>query len=85
MYDEEGLVLEGLSSNVFVIMDQTLYTAPSDLVLEGTIRELLVNVCHSNQIPLVFQCPQVSHIDQWQAVLITSKLNKTPSLFVTQR
>lgn len=72
MYDEDGLVTEGLSSNVFVIAEDTVCTAPTDVVLAGTFRSLVLEVCAENHIPISLHCPQVSTIDRWQSVFITS-------------
>lgn len=39
IYNDEGLVTEGLSSNVFAVMaDGTIRTAPLPMVLDGTVR-----------------------------------------------
>jgi branched-subunit amino acid aminotransferase/4-amino-4-deoxychorismate lyase len=38
MVDDSGCILEGISSNVFAILNGTVYTAPLDKVLKGTMR-----------------------------------------------
>lgn len=46
LYDEDGTVTEGLSSNVFALMpDGKLYTAPTGLVLAGSVRGAVLEVC----------------------------------------
>jgi len=72
MYDEDGMVTEGLSSNAFVLMGDTIFTAPTDVVLPGTFRSLVLDVCKENKIAVSAECPQVSLIDRWQSVFITS-------------
>jgi len=95
MYDEDGMVTEGLSSNAFVLMgvivlsahlheilipcqlisQDTIFTAPTDVVLPGTFRSLVLDVCKENKIAVSAECPQVSLIDRWQSVFITSMSN----------
>lgn len=41
--ESDGTILEGLSSNFFVIMDGTLHTA-GEGILPGTVRDLLLEV-----------------------------------------
>jgi branched-subunit amino acid aminotransferase/4-amino-4-deoxychorismate lyase len=57
----------------------TVCTAPTDVVLAGTFRSLVLEVCAENHIPISLHCPQVSTIDRWQSVFITST---TPSAFL---
>lgn len=41
--DSDGTILEGLSSNFYVVMGGTLYTA-GEGVLPGTVRDLVLEV-----------------------------------------
>jgi hypothetical protein len=53
----------------------TVRTAPTDVVLAGTFRSLVLEVCAENHIPISLHCPQVSTIDRWQSIFITSTLS----------
>ena len=47
----DGLLFEGLSSNLFVLQGEVLYTAPLNLVLPGTISKIvrwLLSFIHCN-------------------------------------
>jgi branched-chain amino acid aminotransferase len=52
LQSENGTITEGSQSNLFVVKNNTIYTAPKDLVLEGITRKKLFAVCESNNIPL---------------------------------
>lgn len=43
-YDEAGRMLEGTKTNVFFIVDKTIYTAPDYLVLGGITRRVLLGI-----------------------------------------
>lgn len=66
-----GEVLEGASSNVFVEMQDQLYTA-SDGVLAGTVRSEVLNVCEEHGIPVHLQAPLVSNRSEWTGCFLTS-------------
>lgn len=72
---ENGQLLEGLSSNFALLDDSgTLYTAPADSVLEGTVLQLVLQVCSESGIPVVRRCPTLSQIKDCScaSVFITS-------------
>lgn len=49
----DGYVREGASSNVFVVLDEVLYTAPKDHhILAGITRDLIVELCSEHAQPL---------------------------------
>lgn len=45
IYNYDGIVTEGLSSNIFYIKNKIVYTPSTKLCLDGTIREVVINVC----------------------------------------
>lgn len=69
-------LLEGMSSNVFVILkDGSLQTASSQMVLSGYVRHLILQIyygqqdnCHSATTKPIL----LSNVDQWKEVFITS-------------
>ncbi|MDY0236518.1 MAG: aminotransferase class IV [Gudongella sp.] len=44
LVDSEGFILEGSRSNMFYVLNNQLYTAPSDLVLLGITREHILSL-----------------------------------------
>ncbi len=72
LVDVKGRVFEGLSSNV-VALDKTgtLWTAPSDSVLTGTVLQLILQVCEASHISVKRVCPTVELLCA-SSVLISS-------------
>ncbi len=64
---------EGLSSNVVAVDEENgcIVTAPSDLVLSGTILQLLLAICEEESIPVKRESPKLSDLKRF-GVLITS-------------
>lgn len=61
---KSGEVLEGLTSNVFIVSNGKVQTAPRK-VLQGTVREIVMEII---QVDLVY--PLVSEIHTWTEVFI---------------
>lgn len=79
MFDEDGSVTEGLSSNVFAVAaDGTVLTAPTERVLAGTVRKVVVEVCEKHGIPLRYDCPNIKDFTTWDSCFVcsTSRLAK---------
>ncbi|RKP19204.1 D-aminoacid aminotransferase-like PLP-dependent enzyme [Rozella allomycis CSF55] len=72
LIDEAGKVHEGLSSNFFVIKGNTVFTAPLDSVLVGSIQTCVINICRRKSIKLVFEHPLISDRENWDGAFITS-------------
>jgi len=49
---ENGTITEGSQSNLFVVKNNTIYTAPKDIVLEGITRKKIFAICETNKIKL---------------------------------
>eukprot|EP01083_Nonionella_stella_P250553 865318_1 len=69
--DENGFLLEGLVSNVFIVTDEYILTAP-DRVLFGHVRELVLKVCSTNNLKLKLEAPNIFNSSQWREAFITS-------------
>jgi Amino-transferase class IV len=75
-----GELLEGLSSNFFVLFDdddddrqrRRLQTAPESLVLNGTIRRSVLAACERLNVQVDCTPPNIAERDQWAAAFITS-------------
>jgi hypothetical protein len=72
MYDVQGRITEGLTSNFLVLMQNRLYTAPRGEVLWGTVLNLVIELSRQENIPVVYDYPRLDDIDKWQAGFITS-------------
>ncbi|KAJ5070533.1 d-aminoacid aminotransferase-like plp-dependent enzymes superfamily protein [Anaeramoeba ignava] len=71
LVDENGLITEASSSNFFVVQGNTLYTAPDEQVLNGSIRALVIKVCEEKKIPIIFANPKTSEISIWDGAFLT--------------
>jgi Amino-transferase class IV len=67
----DGAVMEGLTSNVFAVVDDAIVTA-GDGVLMGTVRRLILNVCQANGIPVREAPPNLDDVASWQGCIVSS-------------
>jgi len=72
MYDSEGNLYEGLSSNFYIYYKDSIYTAPEDAVLEGTIGKMVFKGCKEMNIPVKRDFPNINNIKEWSGAFITS-------------
>jgi len=72
MYDSDGNLYEGLSSNFYIYYNDTVYIAPEDAVLEGTIGKMVFKGCKEMNIPVKREFPKIKDIKKWAGAFITS-------------
>eukprot|EP00890_Picochlorum_soloecismus_P001160 jgi/Picsp_1/2044/NSC_05509-R1_protein len=68
---DDGALFEGLSSNFFALMDGSLYTAGSGILL-GSVREAVLRVAESMNIPVKLEAPSLQDIGKWEAAFVSS-------------
>lgn len=71
MYSAEGDLLEGLSSNFFGIIGDTVYTAEEG-VLSGTTRDFILRIAHELGIPVSFTPIKIDAIETLDEAFISS-------------
>lgn len=71
MVDNNGIILEGLSSNFFAIHQKTVHTVSSG-ILPGITRQLVLDIVRSISIPLDFTGIPLAEIGQLDEAFITS-------------
>jgi branched-chain amino acid aminotransferase len=71
LINENGQILEGLSSNFFYIHNQILWTAPHG-VLSGITRSLVLKAASTQKIPVQFKAAQVTDIPTLEEAFLTS-------------
>mmetsp|Transcript_4673 Transcript_4673/g.5906 ORF Transcript_4673/g.5906 Transcript_4673/m.5906 type:complete len:267 (+) Transcript_4673:316-1116(+) len=64
-------LLEGLITNVFVVVNGVVFTAPDD-VLPGHMRHLVLQACEDLKIPVTLKAQSVDDMDTWDEVFLTS-------------
>ena len=72
--DRHDLVLEGTRSNVFACKGTTVYTAASDVVLEGVTRDKIIHAIEKLGYHLVFEAPATKDLlaGQFDELFISS-------------
>lgn len=71
LVNENGLITEGSRSNIFFLKDDTLVTAPDNVVLNGITRKHILEICNENQIKVKLTCVSVDEINDYDAVFMT--------------
>ncbi len=64
-------ITEGSRSNVFFIKGETLYSAPDDKILEGITRKKVLQICRTNDIPVVETTIPATSLNQYDAAFLT--------------
>jgi len=72
LQDTQGRLYEGIQSNFFIVKKDTVYCAPLDTTLAGTIQIAVLNVCKKNNIPVIFQHPNKFETNMWDGAFLTS-------------
>jgi branched-subunit amino acid aminotransferase/4-amino-4-deoxychorismate lyase len=73
MEEEDGTVLEGFSSNFFVVRENgVIETAAGGAVLSGSIRRLALRIAAAQGVGVALRAPQWQERDQWKDAFITS-------------
>ena len=70
LLDEQGNMLEGLSSNFFAILSGSLCTV-GEGVLAGISRRIVLNICR-NVLPLELRAPKQGEIAVFEEAFLTS-------------
>ena len=71
LVNDENFITEGSRSNIFFIKNDTLYTAPDNLVLSGITRKHLINLCNETGIEVCFECINADEIHNYDSVLMS--------------
>jgi len=72
MAEPNGFLTEGMTSNFFTIEKGIICTAPDSLVLNGTVRRALLQLCKERAIPIEMRMPNVNDAKEWEGCFITS-------------
>lgn len=72
LLSHEGCLTEGSNSNLFVVVDGALVTAPDEEVLSGVTRDIVLHLVAEAGIPLRMECPRSEGMARWSECFITS-------------
>jgi branched-chain amino acid aminotransferase len=76
LIDAEENITEGSRSNVFFIKNRTLYSAPTDKILQGITRIKVLELCNKAGIPVIEMSIPVNTLDQFDAAFLTGTSSK---------
>jgi branched-chain amino acid aminotransferase len=71
LVNENNLITEGSRTNIFFMKENTLFTAPDNLVLKGITRKHVLDICEENKINVEFSCVKADEIAKYDAVFMT--------------
>lgn len=72
IFYRDGKITEGSHTNFFAVKDSVVYTAPlSNFILEGITREVVLELCNENKIPVVEDYIQVEQLKSYDEFFIT--------------
>jgi len=72
LVNSEGFITEGSRSNVFFIdSDNTIFTAPDNMVLSGITRKYIIEICRNESIGIILKPVKALDISKFQTIFIT--------------
>ncbi len=71
LYNEEGFILEGTSSNFYAVLDGQLRTADGGLVLDGVARSILLEVAPA-VLPVILKPVHLDDLPRISEAMLTS-------------
>jgi len=71
LIDSEGNITEGSRSNVFFIKNGTLYSAPTDKILQGITRIKVLELCNKTGIQVIETSIPTNSFVQFEAAFLT--------------
>ncbi|MFR1517488.1 MAG: aminotransferase class IV [Clostridia bacterium] len=82
LMNAEGYLTEGSKSNLFFVKKDepdVIYTAPSEMILEGIMRKYVLALCAQEQIEVRFEPVKYSALNRIEALFITgTSINVLP-------
>jgi len=71
LVDEGGHILEGTQTNFFAVLEGRVHTA-GEGILEGSIRQMVLEGCAQAGIGVVLSPPNVADVARWEGAFVTS-------------
>jgi branched-chain amino acid aminotransferase len=71
LVNEANLITEGSRSNIFFIKEDTLITAPENMILSGITRKHILSICEENNIKVEFRCVNADDIGDYDTIFMT--------------
>ncbi len=71
LVNQKGLITEGSRSNVFLVKDDKVFTAPDGTVLSGIARKYILQSCSDNDIEVRFERVHYKQISNFDSAFIS--------------
>ena len=71
LVNEKGQITEGSRSNIFFLKNDTLVTAPDNMILCGITRKHILDICRENDISVRLVCVGADRISDYEAVFMS--------------
>lgn len=71
LLDDNGYITEGSRSNIFMIKDDTIFTAPLHNVLPGITRSKILTICQQQNYPVEEKNLRMADLVNMEAVFLT--------------
>jgi branched-chain amino acid aminotransferase len=71
LVNDKGQITEGSRSNIFFLKDDSLTTAPDDMILSGITRKHVLDICYEQNIKVRLACVKSDKISDYEAVFMT--------------
>lgn len=71
LVDHKKRITEGSRSNIFFLRNNTVFTAPEGLILNGITRKYILEICRERSVDVVQECVQADEIGQYESVFMS--------------
>jgi branched-chain amino acid aminotransferase len=71
LVNKSNCITEGSRSNIFLIKNDKLFTAPDEKVLSGITRKHVIDICRETGVDLTFSCINANSIQEFDCVFMT--------------
>ena len=71
LVNEKGEITEGSRSNIFFLKNNTLVTAPENVILCGITRKYILDICSKNNIKVKLACVKADLLSEFESVFMT--------------
>ena len=76
LYCPDGNITESSHSNVFMVADGKIITAPLDKVLGGTMRNMVIEIAREEGFTLLERCPRMEELPTCPEFFITGSIKE---------
>lgn len=76
LLDNNGTILEGTRTNIYLLKDKTLYSPPKDKILEGVTMMSLEKIIRKSSFNIIYQELAFSKLSSFDGMILTSTSSK---------